>query len=58
MFEAMLAELDIARRNLGDREILENEAAVQLSIHPHTIEPIPRSAHQPARTFDERANRI
>jgi hypothetical protein len=34
IFETLLAELDVARRNVGERGTLENEAAVQLAIHP------------------------
>jgi hypothetical protein len=34
IFKEILSELDVARRNLGERCNLENEAAVQLYIHP------------------------
>ena len=34
IFEEILSELDVARRNLGERRNLENESAVQLYIHP------------------------
>lgn len=34
VFESLLGDLDVARRNIGERETLENEAAVQLAIHP------------------------
>lgn len=33
-FREILKELDVSRRNLGERSNLENEAAVQLYIHP------------------------
>src|SRR5438046_1424767 len=33
-FREILKELDISRRNLGERSNLENEVAVQLYIHP------------------------
>ena len=34
IFESILEDLDVSRKNLGERNKLENEAAVQLFIHP------------------------